>query len=247
MASLKLVNKDNVKYLDVRDRLYFNKYVYKISCEILGAKYLYKNHDIASWERKIRNLSHGSLYYLNLKHKKQKPEQIIDLLLKNKPNIERYVTFCKKYKNKIQIRVESKVSIFTNDLSILDEINAFVYDYEVYKATVFKADGVKYFIKEPKYKYRTYFRSKPIKYEEKLELAKYFLNNDDIKCSYSLTSNLERSGRYCYLFSHYYIDYNDPQLSTYLRLAYGDYLGLTYVCEQIKNSQLSLDTITEEI
>lgn len=246
MASLKLVNKDNIKYIDFRDKLYFNKYLYKVSCNILGANYLYKNDNVAAWERIIKNLSHGSLYYLCRKLPKKSPQEVIDLVLANKPNIEKYVKFCKQHKDKIQVRVEGNVSIFTDDLSLLDEIRTFAYDYEVYKANVLKTDGVKYFMKMPKYKYRTYFRSKPIKYDEKCELKKYFLDHEDIKCSYSFQNHLQNSSRYCYLFNHYYVDYNDPHLNTYLRLAYGDYLGHTYLCEQIKDSHISLDTITEE-
>lgn len=114
--------------------------------------------------------------------------------------------------------------IYTNDLNLVDRISRLPQvwcDRTVVKAEVCRLrDTV--VIREPKYRYRTYFRERKMRPEVKTQLldwigSQHYQDVDNVRASGALKSWLKNeysSWRKDWCMRHYYIEHNDTRYET---------------------------------
>ena len=145
--------------------------------------------------------------------------------------------FKKGNRDKIKVRVENHyISIFTNNIEYIDELKSKFDNCTIVEAKANNDVGIKYFIKVPKYRYRTYFKNTVVSHEEKCEFEEYLSKNKDIDLSGSLSRFLKggRFGKQVYFYNSFFIQYNDEHLNAVLKLMYGELLGRTFRLEPIR-------------
>lgn len=135
---------------------------------------------------------------------------------------------------------ENNLHIYSNDSDLLEDLA--VVSEVVSTARAVCEQGIKYFARKPEYKYRQYFRNTRVSREFLCDIAHFVNTQDNIRVSKSLDAFLRRmghgsiSGRYqwprCYVYSEYFIDYNDESLATYMTLMMSDVLGRRFKLEQ---------------
>jgi hypothetical protein len=150
----------------------------------------------------------------------------------------------KKTKASVTFRYDyDRMSLFSNDESLIQALMDSGYDWEISQAQPNPA-GVIYFVKKnPPGKYRTYLTSKAAHCAE--ELIQYLTKTPDIKCSKSL-------GRYLSFAKHagsvtpssrtfyngwasadaHYVDYNDERNLMMMQLLFSGAIGKTYKLEK---------------
>lgn len=228
MALFKLPQKrsDGVEYIDHRPSMYYNKYRYRARIYIDGIT--------AIWFCK-------SVEEVNTRVKKSARFKNAD--------VEKIKTFYTWYSenNSVKprtctIRLEGNVgAVFTDDLFFLkqlEKIGALV-DYTEVDASIPR--GVKYFVKDPKHKYRIYLKSKrvsedtPVKLKEFIDT--YTNTNTVIVPSNGLTRWCDSSHRknmwnrrYC--SSSYFIDCDTESTITLFMLIFDEMVSKTYKLEK---------------
>jgi hypothetical protein len=236
MGSLKLAtDTPGIDFYDYRDSDYYNKYKYRVRFSIEGVRYaMYeKNFDglmkrynaITGW-KKIRDADRP-------------------VVTDNLEALGKFIDFRNMLKenNTGLVRIESsKISIFSNDLALLktsESIKAGIfYDYTEVKTNNFV--GIKSFVKDPKYKYRVYLKSKMIQESFVTQLDDLLNRSKDLHPSPSLKYWLKGynntapswSWRYRFTSATHFIDYDDESTLSYLALMHGDYLGKRYKLEK---------------
>lgn len=224
--------------IEKRTNLYFGKYKYRAQCKVMGVSYTYYTHDMDSFKKKLQqtqaNRNHYRISILNSRF-----EETIDHI--NFEQIEKFFEWKNNKENSnYMYRIEgNKVSFFSNDIELLKSLTEIDNDPKYSMADVQETD-VLYFKKEPKYKYRTFFKGKKyhIDFPEHIEnLIKMY--KDNLKFSPGMVRNLKKySGSaysaYRYMHTSYYVDYNDPGMLSILGLWFGELLGKSYSLKKEK-------------
>lgn len=213
---------------EIRNKLYFGQYNYKAVIQVTGLSYTYYVENIQNYkdrlarfraEKNIALRSYGSKisdtdYYASIDY---------DL-------IDKFLQFKKAYSDYAMVRQErDKASIFSNNLTLLETLVELDSNFKIYKAEILSTDSI-YFKKQPKYKYRTYFKARRI--------PKDFIDNiNSLKETYKslnfskgLFMSLFHNNwhPYRYLHGSYFVEYNDEQMLTILGMWFPDMLGKTY-------------------
>lgn len=233
MASLKSVKDiQGLDYYEYRDRDFYNKFKYRarVSCHGLGLTYWCKDIE----EYKIR-LEKSSSRLRKLDK---------DEIKSNLPAIEQYITFKTNLKNNkdFMVRLEGDTAaIFSNNLDKLQELRKIKgVNVDVSEAITGAYTGIKYFVREPKHKYRIYFRSLGIETTFMNELKELFAKNKKLYPSKALNAWLYRTRQTFYysrfLSSSFSIDYDDESTGTYLSLMLGEKLGHRYKLEKAQEA-----------
>jgi hypothetical protein len=146
------------------------------------------------------------------------------------------------------VRIEGEIaSVFSNDLDLLKtlELIGCHVDYTEVDDTIIA--GIKYFVRDPKFKYRIYFKSKRVNEDFRTKLQNFIERYKDtdtvIVPSGSLTSWLKDDSNYvrgswsyhwnkCYTSSNYFIDYNDESTLTLFSLMFSGMISKTYKLEK---------------
>lgn len=228
---------DQVEY---RERYYFNKYIYRANFTMAGIRqtaYLEEFKDLVS------RLNNGfgsayldSAYLTSLKEAK-----------KNLPTLKKYIKWKKEHrKNKdITIRQEwDSVSVFSNDLSFLQGLHKLgsKIAVEFTKVECQSEIGVKYFMQEPKHKYRVYLKSRRISDEVLNELRRLLISTDLFPSNalriwleaeeWSSTTKFNTKFRSSYTSQTHFIEYDNESSLSYLALLYGNLLSNRYKLEK---------------
>lgn len=230
MGSLKSV-KDvpGIDYYEYRDIDFFKKYKYRARVRLHGLGLTYYANTIDEFNKR---LSHVNMRYR--RYSKDEVKNNIHL-------IEKFIAFKVSVKDSDQftIRLEGDTAgIFSNDLSKLLELkNISGLDVDISEAVTSSYAGVKYFIREPKHKYRIYFRSVAVEPSFITDLKEILHKNNKLYPSKGLTAWLykTRSASYYYYrfcSSSFSIDYDDESTGTYLALMLGDKVGHRYKLEK---------------
>jgi len=232
MALLKSTNETGIDFLEYRDQLYYNKFLYRVRFELKGSRY--------TWYSNTPQELYDNLYDRNQYVGKA---SIIEAR-KNKGTLEKYIEWRNLHKpNKtIIVRIEhNTVSIFSNDLPLLKTIETIdsKIDYAYTKAVANQLLDTKYFIKDPEYKYRIYLKSKRIDKDFVDNLASALNNSKNLHPSKALQNWLLDARIspmvWKYHFSHasHFIDYNDESMLSYLFLMVsGGYFGRKFKLEK---------------
>ena len=233
MALLQLSTKrnDGIDFVDQRSSLYYNKFKYRARFYCKGVTLAWFNYTETEMTDRIKKYSNrfaGS----NTKH-------ILDFY--------NWKVSTKKSKT-ATVRIEGDIaSIFSNDLDLLKtlEFIGCPVDYTEVDDTIIS--GVKYFVKEPKYKYRIYLKSKRVTDEFRTKLQNFiqrYENTDTIIVpSGSLTRWLSDDhsyirGSWAYSWnkmwtsSNYFIDYNDESTITLFSLMFSGLISKSYKLEK---------------
>ena len=225
MGSLRFANKNGINYHEYRDKLYYNKYKYKliISFETLHF-FTYSNYNLKNWETNVRKKLSGKTLVTTLNFK--------DHLL-NMRDLTK--------KQNIRQRTEGdKLSLFFNDITeVTDFKSNFPASFPIttYESIVSNEPKVKFFLRKPKFKFRAYMKTKRVTIQEKKELEDFLENASfELKLSSSLNRWFKLS-RSSFLFSNFYFDFNDELAQTYLALSMSDYIEKYYICKQADISQ----------
>jgi hypothetical protein len=235
MGLLKSANNvPGVDLIDYRDQTYYNKYEYRARVSIQGLRRAYYS-DPDEFEERVRTNS----FYGKLK------KDELDLLKQNMPGIKQLLQFKKdKRKDKsLTIRMEyDTMAVFHNDLQFLhdtfDNVPGITVNYTQVETTGYA--GIKTFAKEPKHKYRVYFKSRRISEEFKESISKILSTNKELRPSPALKIWLsakfnQSSWKYwaqSWLSSAHFIDYNEESYLSYLHLMHGEMLGKKYKLEK---------------
>lgn len=121
------------------------------------------------------------------------------------------------------------VSFFSNDLALLTTLDNIDEDVKITKAVCMDPDTM-YFKKEPKYKYRTYFKGKrmPKDFSENIVTVRDMYKS--LHFSEGLFASLFHNNwhPYRYLHGSYFVEYNDEQMLTILSMWFPTMLAKTY-------------------
>lgn len=215
MGLLKLAeNIPGVEYIEHRDQLYFTKFKYKITLRLDGNP----NHS----PKKLKPGSHLS-----------KIDQLREWYA---PRKGAGTAVCRKE--------GSQISVFSNsiaELQAISELDRGSVTPGIVEAIVHPVAGVKVFEREPKHKYRTYFKDARVP-REVFDLVMVFLkNNPDVAPSRTLARRFhpdrlkemvafQRS--FAYFHSAYYLDYDDESKLSYMSLMFGEVIGKHYRLEK---------------
>lgn len=213
-----------------RNKLYFSKFTYRAQCKILGAGYTYYTNDIEAFKDRFERIQKNR-YSVRIMGKDWNTyAEEIDLEQINKFFTWRNTVSKDKFLHRIQ---GDHVSFFSNDLSLLQTLKDIDPDVTFTKAKVLEKDKL-YFKKEPKYKYRTYFRAKrmPKDFSENVFTVKDMYKS--LNFSKAIFNSLFHNNwhPYRYMSGSNFVEYNDEQMLTILAMWFPDMLAKTYICQK---------------
>lgn len=209
--------------VEYRPRLYLKKYVYKAKFKMLDA----------FWTRSAKTYQ-DVLEHINRYKQYHAPNRNYNLA-----ELKKYVEWRNNNKDNIGVRIEgNSVSIFANDIDWLEkELAALVPDAKFYRVQMYE-DNTLYFLKEPKFKYRVYFKSGSAP-KDFLQSVSHFIeqykDNKKVKVCNSLVIGAKTGGpkyRFSYLHSSYHIDYVDEAMLTIIHMLFPNLVGKVYKLEK---------------
>lgn len=229
MESLQLINKTpGIDYIDNRDSLYYNKYRFRARIHCAGIT--------MTWFCKTTN----EVIALRNKHRRWKESNETGVInfINWKNNID-------KKANPHTIRVEGNIgSVFSNDLNFLKtlETTGCTVDYTEVNQCI--PTGTKYFVRQPKHKYRIYLKSKRVQNDFKGKLGdfinRYKKTDTVITPSPALqhwinfipSSYSWQAWKTGYCSSQFFIDYNDESIITLFALIFDGMISKKYKLEK---------------
>lgn len=235
MALLKSANIPGIDLIEYRDTLYYNQYNYRLRLFVPGSRYTYWCKKPEDLDAKLTGKHKG---YGNVR--KEDIQKVTDNLSALKEIIN--LTKERKEKKEFSMRLEGDtLAVFSSDLTILDRIKSQLgqqYVQDCTQAETAGFSGTKYFVEEPKHKYRVYLRSKRVDDNFHNELREMLQRQKSLYPSNALrrwyTNNGKRYGiwHFRWTSSAHFIDYDDESTLSYLALLYGEVLGKKYKLEK---------------
>ena len=228
MASLKSVdNVPGIDYYEYRDNQYYSKYDYRLRINIPCLRYTYFCKKPEDLDNKLKT-NHFGYYGV----RKNDIQIVTDHLPALKSVIE--LQHNRKSKN-IKVRVEgSTIAVFGNDLVELRTISSIIgttYKPDYTQVKTSSLVGTKYFVNEPKHKYRVYLKNKRVADGFTKDMSALLKRISGLYPSSALCQWLT-SFRYRWARASYFIDYDDESTLSYLALMHGDTLGKKYKLEK---------------
>ena len=234
MGLLKSVNNvPGIDFYDYRDDDYYNKYTYRVRFSLPGIRYTWYSNSVEEFMDRYNATTGWKVI-----NKKDKLD-----VTKNIEAIKAYLEWrnLRRTDKSATSRIErDTVSIFSNDLSLLKTIETIdpnlSYDYTEVQKSQFA--GVKHFVKEPKYPYRIYLKSKVIPQNFCKDLKELINRTKSLHPSNALRiwlrdyNNVSSGWRYRYTSSSHFIDYDSESTLSYLALMHGEHLGKRYKLEK---------------
>lgn len=212
-----------------RNKLYFNKFMYKAVCRIQGAAYTYYTSDIETFVERMEKLreTNRSRYGVRLLDddwKEYWDEVNID-------KISAFITW-RNYidKSRCMHRIQGDyVSFFSNELALLTTLDSIDSNIKITQAITMNPDTM-YFKKQPKYKFRTYFKAKRMPKEFSDNVRSLQNMYKSLNFSKGLFTSLFHNNwnPYRYMHGSYFVEYNDEQMLTILSMWFPNMLAKTY-------------------
>lgn len=226
-----LVKKSNIPGIDTieyKDKLYFNKYEYKLNFKLPGVHTVYRQKSIDDFFVKVRHKMFSSWVLKNIGPSFDAVTEMVKLL----HTIRALKTTL--------IRVDyNHVTLYANDTTHFNEIQKLLPNTPIKTSkctTQPNPKEVMYFLNKPKFKFRVYLKESKISNSVKKDMTDFLLERQDINLSRSfrnwLTATNIRHFGADYSCSHFYIEYNDEAILTYLHFLLSEILGKTYRLEQ---------------
>ena len=237
MGLLRSVNNvPNIDYYEYKENIYYNKYRYRAKFRLDGLRY-------ADWVKTpadlIKRLNETGYRRVRPDTKARAMENINEL--------NNFINWRNNNKKpgSVSFRVEGDTaSIYSNDLELLLTLkNLGLVTVKITEVQLEQFAGTKYYVNEPKHKYRIYLKSKYI--EEKdfikdlhdtIKKSKELVPSNALR--YWLDGYIKRpiaslnSWSYQYTSGTHSIDYDNESTLSYLVLMYGHMLGKRYKLEK---------------
>ena len=228
--------------------LFLNKYEYRATFRILGAKFLHHVSSIEEYQKKIDGITSFwdrhkfplSLYAGQLQQAASAWGTAKDYIGEiDYKTIEVYLEWKKAYKHLFCYRQESdRISIFGNDFEKLETIKKVDPKVKITYAKVLEPNTL-YFKKEPKFKFRVHIKSGRYT-ADFYDTMKQFIGTNKDSPNYGISPALIRSFKdsitHGIMHGSYHIDYNEPSTETYLQILFLGMLGKTYNCKKHPNN-----------
>ena len=215
--------------VEKRNKLYFNKFKYRAVCKIQGAAYTYYAPDLDTFVARMEKLRDNKPRYgvrvINDDWREYWEEVNLD-------SISQLITWRNLVsKNKCLIRIQSDfVSFFSNDLSLLQTLESIDPKLKITEVISYDNNYL-YFKKQPKFKFRTYFKGKrmPKDFSDNIRSLQDMYKS--LNFSKGLFTSLFHNNWHPYRYMHgsYFVEYNDEQMLTILSMWFPDMLAKTYV------------------
>ena len=207
-----------------REKLFFNQYIYR---GIFNSRHLYWAHGV----RTIEDYTHvvKDVIFEDRSWRGKVKLEEIDFEL-----VEKIIQFKNKHSDACIYRHEGdKIAVFTNDITILQEMLSIQSDVKLTELLLSPA-GVKYFKKDPPSKYRVYLKSKRITADERDSLWTFLERTDIVEGCDGLRRNLVSSSNYRNSWVHtgQFIGYNEESTLTYFSLMFPGMVGKSYKLEK---------------
>lgn len=243
MVSSKLPPNNSVNGIDLidnRSTLYYGKYNYRARLTVPGLNRTYFAKTFIAYLKLIERLQKG-----NHGGRLQQEIDAIDL-----DSIERYLdwrnTNATGSKKVAMIRVEGNTAgVFSNDLQLLKTLEAISPGTTVNYTEVDQSipQGVKYYVKEPKHKFRVYLKSKRVDDNWKQSMNRFIDRYKDTDTvivpseafKWWLKPNKQYTGwqwNHHYCSSHYFLDFDDESTDTLFAIMFGDMISKRFKLEK---------------
>lgn len=220
---------NNIK-IEVKNKLYFNKFKYKAMCTIQGAAYTYYTPDLETFIIRMEKFKDNKLRY-GIRVIEDDWKEYWDEV--NLDQVSQFLTWRNTVsKDKCMLRIQGDtVSFFSNDISLLDTLKSIDKNVSYFEAEVYKADTI-FFSKNPKFKYRTFFKGKRCPddfFSNVIEFCNRYPKANVSRGLQALAHNRRKNyTRFIYLHSSYYVDYNDESMISILHMLFPNMVGKTY-------------------
>lgn len=212
-----------------RNKLYFHKFKYKAVVHIQGAAYTYYTPDLDTFVSRMEKLRETTKGRYGVRIMTDDWQEYWDEV--NLDKISQLITWRNIVsKDKCLIRIQGdNVSFFSNELALLQTLDSIDNNLSIYEAKCYEPDKM-YFKKQPKYKFRTYFKARrmPKDFSENVRSLQDMYKS--INFSKGLFASLFHNNWHPYRYMHgsYFVEYNDEQMLTILSMWFSDILGKTY-------------------
>lgn len=214
--------------IDKRNKLYFNKFKYKAVCRVLGASYTYYTNDIETFVSRMEKFRDNKPRY-GVRILKDDWQEYWDEV--NIDQISKFISWRNVVtKDKCMYRIQGdSVSFFSNDIALLQTL-ADVDPNVRFLLVECHASDVMYFKKQPKYKFRTYFKGKRIPQDFSDNIRSLQDMYSSLHFSEGLFKSLFHNNWHPYRYMHgsYFVEYNDEYMLTILSMWFPDMLAKTY-------------------
>ena len=221
MASLKLK-------LEQRERLYYNKYVYRAVTHVPGAYYTNKAKTIDEYRDIIDRFSTQMLRY-PVYTQKQMTDADYD-------NIEILINYSNDFKknNKGTTRREgNSIAFYSNDLDLLKTAPSTSKPLKIYQADVLP-DGIKYFKRSVPAPFRVHLKEARVNTELRQDIVDYINKTEGVEGSGALMIWLTRTSSWNHVWcsKSFYINYTDSSQLTMMHILFSEVIGKNYKLEQ---------------
>ena len=234
MGLLKLADDNpDVHFYEYRDQHYYSKYEYRARFNLVGVRYTwYIKSDIQELVDRLDSPTGYNRITTDRSH-----------IRANLPILASFL----KWRNELQkkkkstIRIEhNTVGVFSNDLQELKNIETSIPGIvaEYTQAKISNYIGIKHFVRQPKYNFRVYLKSRRVEGTFAEDLHNMFKKNKSLHPSPALkqwakgSAGNQNSWRFRFSNASHFIDYDDESTLSYLALMYGDMLGKRYKLEK---------------
>lgn len=221
--------------IDNRTGLYFGKYKYRAQLKVMGVGYTYYTNSLEQFKKKLEatKANHNNWRISTLS---SRFEETIDHI--NFEQIEKFFNWKNdKDPKDFMYRIQgNNVSFFSNDLELLKTLSIIDPNSKLSEAVIEAAD-ILYFKKQPKYKYRTFFKGRkcPLDFPDHVnDLKGMYKNQIHFSPGMIRMINKYPNSPYRYMHTSYYVDYNDPGMLSIFGLWFNDFLGKTYSLQKEK-------------
>lgn len=233
MGLLKLVdNVPGIDFYEYRDTDYWNKFKYRARLNIAGARFLYYTTNLQSWKNIVSTWDNKFIQLTSTEK-----QRILNSENLVKSFMDLRTSFTKNKDGMVRIEGNT-VAIFSNNLNLLHEIKKWdsSIDVDYTEVQVSQFSGVKYFVRDPKYNYRIYLKSKRVEKSIVDELRDFLSKHKELQASSGLKkwlrSNHRTLWKFRYSYGSHFIDFDDESMITYLGLCFGDLIGKKYKLEK---------------
>lgn len=215
--------------IEKRNKLFFGKFKYRARLNLQGVGYTYYTHDIDTYINRIERFKTQDRKW---------PEWATFGNFSNikYDQIEKYFDFRDNMdKSLMTNRIEGdKVSFFSNDLSLFAPLYFIDPKLTLTEAKVLNP-GTLYLKRQPKYKFRTYFKGKRMPVDFPQSVLNFLESYKNVKVSAGLerfVNSRANWNRFVYLHGSYFVDYDDEGMITVLHMLFGHMVGRTYTLDK---------------